>query len=850
MTYILTEEVLRLQKLAGIETKLQEPTLEEILLEAYIGLYCLQNNLLLENLDEGVIKTLTSKIIEKFNLKPTVGLVASMLRGLKDTLTDEGYQKIINLIQGYEGPKNPSKIAYYVSKKLGRNQGAMLSEGIFDLFRNEKTGNANILAKTILSTLTFIILFNLTSNTFFSQAQANVDKVPPTIENPKGVADSLDNISDSTKNILDQASEAADEIIGSDTGSTEDNPVTTDNDGKTIKVGFNTGEFEISDEDGVAKKIADNIIKQAKDKKIKNVKLGIKGLISNTPGVGDDDPDGPGKDGLGEKRLEAGKNIAKKVKDIIEKTFPGSEISIEDEGTNVNDLGAEVEVDSEEAKGNQAVSFTVLDMETEEDKEVIDSPDAALTYFRRPKDLQPDGNKYYTILGYFLPLITNNKQPSKEFMEILDMKEGDVINDSFINKKLSELPKQYPLDSPKAKEAGKVIRILSWAQKVKKNPKSIGEFFKSLDPKINIPWEKRVLTKPGERGKAAFTAGSGTTQTPAPGSQAQDRISGAGATPNPDLAEIKLFNIYKNLLLEATITTWKELPDYDETSAKNNLGELVPLYVYTWDVNGVEAIKYISGVGDGGSINKDNPYKSSWEKFDTKYPVLWKKVTNDLKYLKNNEKPNKSSKSDKPTQPSDATKPGTSTKPNSPTSFDTKQGTTKNLSDINRIIKSINSNPTLKTSLNRIDTVQEFKELVLAMLLDLPFYKEKPVQLKTALNKIKARIQPRGEKGKFVKVAEASTLPDVIKTQKIIDTYTQLQSILPQINSEEEIIQIIVRAIIPFLNPRIKDSNILQQAIIKAYNEFDKTSKDSGGGEDITLKETLQKLIRERLRYN
>ena len=96
MTYILTEEVLRLQKLAGIETKPQEPTLEEILLEAYIGLYCLQNNLLLENLDEGVIKNLTNAV-KNLALKPTIGLVASMLRGLKDTSTDEEYQKIINL---------------------------------------------------------------------------------------------------------------------------------------------------------------------------------------------------------------------------------------------------------------------------------------------------------------------------------------------------------------------------------------------------------------------------------------------------------------------------------------------------------------------------------------------------------------------------------------------------------------------------------------------------------------------------------------------------------------------------------------------------------------------------------
>ncbi len=823
MTYILTEEVLRLQKLAGIETKSQESSLEEILLEAYVGLYYLQNNLLLENLDEGVIDTLKSKI-KKLNLKPTVGLVASMLRGLKDTLTEEGYQKIIQIIQDYDGPKNISQIADYINQNLN-----MLSEGIFDLFRNKKTGDANVLSKSILSTLTFIILFNLTSNTFFSQAQANTDKVPPTIENPEGAANSL-NVSDSTQNILNQASEAADEIIGVDTGTTGANPVTTDNDGKTIKVGFDTGEFEISDKDEVAKKIADDIIKQAKDKKIKNVKLGIKGLISNTPGAGDDDPDGPGKSGLGEKRLEAGKDIVKKVNDIVKKTFPGSEISIEDEGTNVNDPGAEVEVDSKEAKDSQAVSFTILDIETE-DKAAINTPDNPLTYFRRDKDLQPDGNKYYTILGYFLPLITNNKQPSKEFMEILNMKEGDVINDSFVNKKLSELPKQYPLDDPKSKEAGNVMRILSWAQKVKKNPKSIGEFFKSLDPKINIPWEKRVLTKPGEKGKAAFTGGSGATQTPAPSAQAQDRIQGAGATSGLRMAEIKLFNIYENLLLEATISTWKSLPDYDETAAKNNLGELVPLYVYTWDIGDGEALKYIAGINDDGSINKDNPYKSSWEKFDTKYPVLWKKATNDLKYSNSTEK----NKSIKPK--------------NITTNFDTKQSTTKNLPDTNKIIKAINNNATLKTSLNRIDTVQEFKELVLAMLLDLPFYKEKPVQLKTALNKIKARIQPR-DKGKFSKVTEASKLPDVVKTQKIIDTYTQLQNILPQINSEEEIIQIIVRSIIPFLNPRIKDSNILQQAIVKAYSEFDKASKDSGEGEDVALKETLQRLIRERLRYN
>ena len=58
MNYILTEEVLRLQKLAGIPSTPQEPILEDLLLEAYVGMYCLENNLLRENLNEGIVDKL------------------------------------------------------------------------------------------------------------------------------------------------------------------------------------------------------------------------------------------------------------------------------------------------------------------------------------------------------------------------------------------------------------------------------------------------------------------------------------------------------------------------------------------------------------------------------------------------------------------------------------------------------------------------------------------------------------------------------------------------------------------------------------------------------------------------
>ena len=838
---ILSEEFTRMQKLAGIETQAQEPILEEILLEACIGIYYLKNDLLLESLDESLIGRLKDKI-KKLNLKPTIGLAASMLKGLKNTLTDEGYQKIIKIVKDYDGPKNTSQITDYLIKTLEVPTQGKLDESIFNLFRNKK-GNPNILSRSILSILTFIIVLNLTNTSFFSQAQSGMDEVPATIENPQDVASEL-GVSGPTTDILDQTIEKANIAVGGEESgvdaagdTTQPNPLTTSDDGKTINVGFETGEFEISNQDEVAKKVADDIIKQAKGKEITKVDIEVKGLISNTPGDGDDNPNGEGESGLGEERLKAAKKLADKVKIELEEKYPGVKVSIVDGGTNIDNPGEEVPVGSKEAKAKEAVSFTILDIETEKET-TIDIPDSPLTYFRRPKDLMPDGNKYYTILGYFLPLITNDKQPSKEFMKILNIKEGDVINDSFINKKIEELRTQYPAGSPKAKEAKKAIQILSWAQKVKKNPKSIGEFIKNLDPKINIPWEKRVLLRPGEKGKAAFTGGSKTTQTPSPGSQAQDRLSGAGVAPNPNMGESRLSNIYGNLILEAQTSEWKSLPDFDESRTKSNLGELVPLYTYIWDLGDNGAIKYVSGQKDDGTQISNNPYKSSWDKFTTKYPVLDKKTNDYLFNVKPSEDPKKQSEPSK-----------SSSKSNDiPVNFDREQDKTKNTSETNRIITAINSNSSIKTALNKIDNVEEFKQLILILLLDkLPVYKDNRPALKTALSKIQARIQPRDQKGQFIKLQE-NDAPDVARLEDILDdsAATQLRNELKNINTEEEIIQIIVRAIIPYLNPNLKNSTqSLKQAIIRAQSDFDKMSKDSG---DVNLKELFVKSIKEYIR--
>jgi hypothetical protein len=674
-----------------------------------------------------------------------------------------------------------------------------------------------------------------------------MDKFDAPIEKEISVKDATElELGDSTINALEKISDEVNTPIGGDTGGDTggdigNNSVTVDDTGNVIKVGFDTGEFEIGDVDKVAKKVADEIIKKAGGKTIVKIDLEVEGLISNTPGEGDNNPNGPDKTGLAEKRLEVAKKIADEVKLELEKKYSGIKVSIKDGGTNVNNTGEEVEVGSKEAKDKEAASFTILDIETEKET-TIDTPDSPLTYFRRPKDLMPDGNKYYTILGYFLPLITNDKQPSKEFMKILNMKEGDVINDSFINKKIEELRTQYPEGSPKVKEAKKAIQILSWAQKVKKNPKSIGEFIKNLDPKINIPWEKRVLLRPGEKGKAAFTGGSKTTQTPTPGSQAQDRLrTGGRSTPNPtpndlrDLGEIRLANIYENLLFEAQASEWKSLPDYNESTAKSNLGELVPLYVYIWDIGDNGAIKYVSGINDDGSQAKNVPYKLSWEKFTTKYPVLDKKTNDYLFNVKPSEDPKKQGEPSKSSSKSD----------NIPVKFDKETDKTKNTSETNRIITAINNNSSIKTALSKIDNVEEFKQLILILLLDkLPVYKDNRPALRTALSKIQARIQLRNQKGQFIKLQEEDA-SDVIRLEDLLDdsAATQLRNELKNINTEEEIIQIIVRAIIPYLNPNLKNSTqSLKQAIIRAQADFDKMSKSSG---DIDLKELFVKALRE-----
>ena len=144
MNYPLTEEILRFQKLAGISTPPQDLILEDLLVETYIELYCLENNLLKENLNEGLIDKL-KKAAEKFKVKPIVPIVASLLSRLKQILTPEGYEEAIKIIKGYKGSKNPEAIKKYIDDK------SINEVWLLERVTDEKTGKPNMVAKAIIA---------------------------------------------------------------------------------------------------------------------------------------------------------------------------------------------------------------------------------------------------------------------------------------------------------------------------------------------------------------------------------------------------------------------------------------------------------------------------------------------------------------------------------------------------------------------------------------------------------------------------------------------------------------------------------------------------------------------------
>jgi len=772
----------RMQELAGLSNNNVNDLIVETIVEYYLHTNYYSKGILKENLSEGFIEKLKNKV-KKLNLSPTGGLLASLFSSIKDILKPKEYELFLNTIENYDGPKDLESINNYLNTKLNKES---IDEGILDIFRNKKTGEANVLSKsisTLLLAAKLAILINSTNPGIYNQVKQAVNGNDiPKIEKVSDASNVISDLGGSEKNI---------KLTGDLLKSTiPTNTVSIEDSGKTIKVGFDTGEFKVSDEDGTAKKIADQIIKQAGGKNIKSLTLSVKGLISNTPGTGDDDPNGPGEKGLGDDRLEAGKNLAQKVSSLIKTQSPGAEVKIVDDGTNVDNPGDEVAKDSDAAKKNQASSFSIKNLQTDE-KTPVKAPSSPedVGYLRNPRVVQPDGNKLYTILGHILPLITDDTTYNTFFSELTSTLNKDAKNankDTFITR--DYLEKKIK----ESKEESDFKNILKWAVAVDRDSKSIGVFINSLDPKIPTLGQPSGGFLPGKAEKATNTLGSEPTSIPFPGPQSPGETN--------KLGEISLINIHNSLLTEASVSNFVSLPGYNEVKAKGNIGILVPIYCYTWGAPDNGAIDYVS-------IN--DQYKTGWNIFERKYPVIASKVGKKI--------PNEKSKDQKQ-------EPG-----KQPTSsFDKTK--TKIQPDVTRVTQAINGDTTFKSYLNRIDNKDELANFILALFLyrdtkgDSIFppdqtFADNTGKVRSALftlnNTIPNNLTEANVQQIFTK------FPDVKTAYTHIGRSSILRNELRKINNITEFTQFIIYSILPYINPKFRTKNgvqVLKSAIALAAN--------------------------------
>jgi hypothetical protein len=119
---------------------------------------------------------------------------------------------------------------------------------------------------------------------------------------------------------------------------------------------FDTGEFDASqtDIDKAAQDAVDSLVKNLDGKDLEKVNIDPYGLISNTPGDQDNNPNGPGDTGLDGKRLDTAKKIADKVQDLLKDKYPEADISIGDGITN----GDSADGQKEAPKGSDISSKT------------------------------------------------------------------------------------------------------------------------------------------------------------------------------------------------------------------------------------------------------------------------------------------------------------------------------------------------------------------------------------------------------------------------------------------------------------------------------------------------------------
>jgi hypothetical protein len=705
--------------------------------------------------------------IENRHNKQVIQEIKFNLKGLKN-LTDkakekfQGLDKNLKVFTGLVGrlsklsKKDPKEVISFIKNNAKKYKGKSYSEikKDADKIYNDFTGkevNEAIISDTNkrirAALLAALMIFSIGSNA--------IEKNTSTINDFAG-----DVTTTISQDVTSDTSDAAQFTSDNDSGD-DDNDVSITPDNSSL-VSFETGEYNTSpsDIDVAAKKIADQVKSNAKDTNSK-ITLNPFGKISNTPGDQDNNPTGKATDGLDQLRLDTGKKIADKAAEILQSDGYDN-VEVGEGSTNINNTGDEVAKNSKEAKANQTAGAT-FDIEDVADEVPDDAPPPPppdiVARIQSPKLTMDNRSRFLVMQSIILPLLVDDyTKLIEDMISVIKITDSDFpITRKYMEEKVAELNK-LPIDK-KTDKVKNTIKILNWSIHTSKYPDYLRNNIYNLDPN----------TKLGKREKRNSSGG--------PAGKNMGNIMGKrGNIAGEQEPGVEKNTVTESLLLEGK-ADFSELPNYNKTKAKKNLGILIPVYVAYWPTT-----------YDGDYIEKT--YPESYRKFEKDYPVINNKI-NSTKYL-----PLDQSKSDGEKKGKDKSKPSQDKKAK------------KIPSDTKNVIQNIAKDNLLVKQLRKLDNeieIAQFLSSLYSTYNTVPPSDKKIVVAKTAStsNPITLDTSIYGSNyTSTIAEEESSDIPNLKPdTEKVLtfldkDSYKRLRTYLSKVNTRDEL-----ESLIPYLRP-------------------------------------------------
>ena len=776
------------------------------------------------------IKDLGKKALDKFkSLAPNEKAFVGLLGKLKKETNKEA-KEIINFIK--------SKAKEYKNKSLKDIQNDI--EKLYNEFIGKEVNEAlSNKARKIggFLALALYLATSLIPSAFASaDAIAGLDNVP-SMETPVDLegGDDPNAIDYNDAEALAAASSGTDIAYDTVKSGVQDQ-------GVKVKLGdiggaysFDTGEFDASqaDIDEVAQDVVDDLEASLGGKDLIKVVIDYFGLISNTPGDQDNNEKGPGNDKLGQLRVNTAKKIADKVLNLLKDKYPDADISVGESNTNIDSVDSQKEVDkgSKEASSTQVAGVSLDDIETGE-KETKDDikPDQAKARLISPKLELDNKSRYRSLLSLFLPLLIDDYDKTMaKVANVLDLEQKDF---PITRKKMEVKRKEIRDKASKTEDELLTLKILDWSIGTSKAPSNLRNNINKLDPKVALGKRALKVSKaPGTRGKNMGIAGTGKTQ----GNTGDQSTSPSKGTTQVGESLIETLSI----LLEGK-TDFSELPGYNSSKAKSNLGILVPAYAAYWASEpGQTADGTVLPTGFDIDYVMDT-YKDSYRKFEKDYPIISKQVTYD-DYQ--DVKPSSSQPSPaKPKQARDAKGRFTKTEPTPPSKDSKKTPEEKpqrardekgrfkkteptlpqvdkdpNIEpDVIDFRQAVEKNTPLRNKLKLINNKLELTALYTACI---SYVNDNLMRSSTSVvNGLRNAVSR-------VDIKEERENIDPAKVIQLLDGYTNLRTLLLKINTQEELIDLLLNGITPFINPAIQKSSIIKQALVDAAKQFKEDSE-------------------------